>query len=113
MVSDSVDKIVDDYMNQLLPAQSPYQISPTLRLDMCNNGHLSNSNGIAIIKCGSLMHVRKKIKFHEKKLKLFQYFQYFDYIFFFSYQGHGRSGEVPNHHHRILQRCYGKGQRTE
>lgn len=34
MVSDSVDKIVDDYMNQLLPAQSPYQISPTLRLDM-------------------------------------------------------------------------------
>lgn len=40
MVSDSVDKIVDDYnMNQLLPAQSPYQISPTLRLDMFNNGH--------------------------------------------------------------------------
>lgn len=39
VVSDSVDKIVDDYMNQLLPAQSPYQISPTLRLDMCNNGH--------------------------------------------------------------------------
>lgn len=56
---------------------------------------------------------QKKIKFHEKKIKLFQYFQYFDYILFFLYQGHGRSGEVPNHHHRVLQRCYGKGQRTE
>lgn len=56
---------------------------------------------------------QKKKKIHEKKIKLFQYFQYFDYILFFLYQGHGRSGEVQNHHNRVLQRCNGKGQRTE
>lgn len=101
-------------MNQLLPAQSPYQKSPTLRLDVYNNWHKCSDNGIAIIKFGSQMHISKiLILWKKNKNKFFQHFQYFDYIivlFFFSYQGHSRSGEVQNHHHRVLQRCYGKGQ---